>query len=225
MNGMCHRLVFLGAPGSGKGTQAALVSGKLGIPQISTGDILREEIRRGTSTGLNASAYMTSGLLVPDETVIEIVKTRLQKQDCENGFILDGFPRNLHQAETLDRYQVAIDKVLVLDVKNEILLRRLSGRRICSQCNAMFHVVYNPPAKAEICDFCGGSLMTRNDDDVQTAAKRIRLYHEETGPVIAYYEKHPSIICTRIDAGQDDHETPDIIAERITEALNQECFR
>lgn len=225
MNDVCHRLIFLGAPGSGKGTQASLASEKLGIPQISTGDILREEIRKGTSTGQNASTYMTAGLLVPDETVIEIVKTRLQKQDCQNGFILDGFPRNLHQAETLDRFQVSIDQVLVLDVKDEILLRRLSGRRICSHCKAMFHMVYNPPVKEGFCDVCGGSLMTRKDDDVQTAAKRIRLYHEETAPVIAYYENHPSITFTRVNAGQNDNETPDIIAKRIANALNQECFR
>ncbi|MGB3976092.1 MAG: adenylate kinase [bacterium] len=225
MQNTCHRFIFLGAPGSGKGTQADLLSRQFGIPKISTGDIFREEIKNGSSIGKKASDYIVAGLLVPDEIVIQIVKNRLQKPDCENGFILDGFPRNVLQAKALDQNRIKIDQVLVLDVNDDVLLRRLSGRRICSQCGSMYHLSYNSPAKTNICDACGGALVIRKDDDIDTAAARIRLYHKETAPVIEYYLKHPTTKCSRINAGQHDHETPDLVAERIAKVLNQECFK
>ena len=221
----CHRFIFLGAPGSGKGTQADYLSRKFGIPKISTGDIFRQEIKNGSSIGKKAADYITAGLFVPDDIVIQIVKNRLQDKDCQNGFILDGFPRTVTQAKALDINQVKIDQVLVLDVEDEVVLKRLSGRRICSKCGAMYHMSFNSPAQDNICDACGGSLIIRKDDDIETAAARIRLYHKETAPVIDFYQKHPTIKCFRINAGQHDNETPDIVAERIAKVLSQECFK
>ncbi len=218
-----HRIIILGAPGSGKGTQSVLISRKLNIPQISTGDILREEIREGSAVGKEAYRLVSEGKLVPDDMVIEIVEQRLKRDDCRNGYILDGFPRTVTQAQALDQHQIPIDFALFLDVDEGVILRRLAGRRVCSSCNAMFHIDFNPPQKKEdTCDKCGGSLVIRKDDEESTIRRRIRIYHDQTAPVIHYYQKHPTIRCHRIDAGHSDQDTPDVVAERISQILNRE---
>ncbi|MBN1879938.1 adenylate kinase [bacterium] len=220
-----HRIILLGPPGSGKGTQAMLLSRDLNIPQISTGDILREEINIGSSIGMAAGQIVSSGQLVPDNIVIEIVKKRLIADDCQQGFILDGFPRTLAQAQAIDTHQIGIDQALFLDVVDALILKRLSGRRVCSKCNSMFHVHYNPPKQVGICDRCGGDLVIRKDDEESTIRKRIAVYHQQTAPVIEYYQKHPSICCHRIDAGSTDLDTPETIAARIRDVLYQEQTR
>lgn len=166
------RLILLGAPGAGKGTQAEYLSKRFSIPHISTGDILRENVKNETELGKKAKEYMDKGLLVPDEIVIEIVKDRLSKEDCKNGFLLDGFPRTIAQAEALDKVLEElgqkIDKVLNIEVPDEKILERMSGRRICKNCGASFHVIYRPPQKEGVCDVCGGELYQREDDKEET---------------------------------------------------------
>ncbi|BCS80855.1 adenylate kinase [Anaerocellum diazotrophicum] len=186
------RLILLGAPGAGKGTQAEFLSKRFSIPHISTGDILRENVKNETDLGKKAKEYMDKGLLVPDEIVIEIVKDRLSKEDCKNGFLLDGFPRTIAQAEALDKVLEEIgqkiDKVLSIEVPDEKILERMSGRRICKNCGASFHVIYRPPQKEGVCDVCGGELYQREDDKEETVKKRLEVYHAQTQPVIDYYK-------------------------------------
>lgn len=185
------RLILLGAPGAGKGTQAEYLSKRFSIPHISTGDILRENVKNETELGKKAKEYMDKGLLVPDEIVIEIVKDRLSKEDCKSGFLLDGFPRTIAQAEALDKVLQdigqKIDKVLNIEVPDEKILERMSGRRICKNCGASFHVIYRPPKKEGICDVCGGELYQREDDKEETVKKRLEVYHAQTQPLIDYY--------------------------------------
>lgn len=185
------RLIILGAPGAGKGTQAEFLSQKFGIAHISTGDILRENVKNQTELGLKAKEYMDNGLLVPDELVIEIVKDRLKKDDCKNGFLLDGFPRTIAQAEALERVLAElgqrIDKVLNIEVSDEKILERMSGRRICKNCGASFHIIYRPPKREGICDVCGGELYQRDDDKEETVRKRLEVYHAQTQPLIDFY--------------------------------------
>jgi adenylate kinase len=218
-----HKMVFLGAPGAGKGTQAKRISECLGIPQISTGDILRSEIKNQSNIGMSAAEFITNGSLVPDHIVIQIVKKRLQKDDCNNGYILDGFPRNLEQARAMDRENIDLSKVIVFDADDDVLLRRLSGRRVCSRCNAMFHLVYKPPEEAGVCDFCKSELITRKDDEPETIAHRIMVYRKQTAPLIEYYQNHSSITCLRIDAGKTQYDTPDIVLKRLLQVLAEEC--
>ncbi|ADQ05014.1 adenylate kinase [Caldicellulosiruptor owensensis OL] len=186
------RLILLGAPGAGKGTQAEYLSKRFSIPHISTGDILRENVKNETELGKKAKEYMDKGLLVPDEIVIEIVKDRIAKEDCKNGFLLDGFPRTIAQAEALDRVLQElgqkIDKVLNIEVPDEKILERMSGRRICKNCGASFHIIYRPPQKEGICDICGGELYQREDDKEETVKKRLEVYHAQTQPLIDYYK-------------------------------------
>ncbi|ADQ06751.1 adenylate kinase [Caldicellulosiruptor hydrothermalis 108] len=186
------RLILLGAPGAGKGTQAEYLSKRFSIPHISTGDILRENVKNETELGKKAKEYMDKGLLVPDEIVIEIVKDRLSKEDCKNGFLLDGFPRTIAQAEALDKVLQElgqkIDKVLNIEVPDEKILERMSGRRICKNCGASFHVIYRPPQKEGVCDVCGGELYQREDDKEETVKKRLEVYHAQTQPLIDYYK-------------------------------------
>ncbi|ACM60819.1 adenylate kinase [Caldicellulosiruptor bescii] len=186
------RLILLGAPGAGKGTQAEYLSKRFSIPHISTGDILRENVKNETELGKKAKEYMDKGLLVPDEIVIEIVKDRLSKEDCKNGFLLDGFPRTIAQAEALDKVLEElgqkIDKVLNIEVPDEKILERMSGRRICKNCGASFHVIYRPPQKEGVCDVCGGELYQREDDKEETVKKRLEVYHAQTQPLIDYYK-------------------------------------
>ncbi len=183
------KIIFFGAPGAGKGTQAEIVSEKLSIPAVSTGAIIREAIKNGTEMGLSAKSYIEQGALVPDEVVIGIIKDRLSEKDCENGFILDGFPRTVPQAEALTAMGVAIDVVLNIEVADERIVTRMSGRRTCPGCGATFHVVYKPSEKGDVCDKCGAELTIRKDDDPAVVLSRLETYHKETEPLKDYYEK------------------------------------
>ena len=182
------KIIFLGAPGAGKGTQAEKVAAKLNIPTISTGAIIRSALKEGTEMGLAAKAFIEAGKLVPDDVVIGIIKERLAENDCQNGFILDGFPRTIAQAEALDAMGIAIDLVVNIFVSDETIVERMSGRRVCAACGATFHTVYNPSAKGEVCDKCGMELTIRKDDKPEVVADRLRVYHAETEPLERYYD-------------------------------------
>ncbi|MDO3379096.1 adenylate kinase [Geoalkalibacter halelectricus] len=185
------KLILLGPPGAGKGTQAKMLTERFGIPQISTGDILRAAVAAGTEMGLKAKSYMDRGALVPDEVVIGIVRDRLQEPDCDKGFILDGFPRTVPQADALGKelsaMGKALDAVVSLTVDEEALVERLTGRRTCSGCGRGFHVQFDPPAVASVCDGCGGALVQRDDDREETIRNRLKVYGEQTAPLIDYY--------------------------------------
>lgn len=176
----------MGAPGAGKGTQSAKISERFNIPAIATGDILRAAIKAGTELGLSAKSYIDAGKLVPDEVVIGIIKDYLSTDACKNGFILDGFPRSIPQAEALDAMGVKIDTVLSIEVPDEKIIARMSGRRVCS-CGASYHVEFNPPCKENVCDKCGAQLYIRADDNAETVAKRLETYHAQTEPLKDYY--------------------------------------
>lgn len=186
------RIILLGPPGAGKGTQAAKICERYKIPHISTGDIFRQNIKEGTELGLKANEYMSKGELVPDNLVLEIVEKRLVEDDCTNGFLLDGFPRTVYQAEQLDRFldqdNHSITKVLEIDVDKEILKTRLIGRRVCRNCGATYHVINMPPEKEGICDICGGELYQRADDTAATVENRLDVYNTQTAPLVEYYE-------------------------------------
>jgi len=186
-------IVLLGPPGAGKGTQAKRMIERYGIPQISTGDMLRAAVAEKTALGLEAQKYMDAGQLVPDSVVVGLVKERIQKDDCKKGYMLDGFPRNVSQAETLDKMLSElgqkIDHVVCIEVPEEELIQRLTGRRTCRKCGAGYHVMFDPPKKEGVCDKCGGELYQRDDDNVQTVTSRLKVYKEQTEPLIAYYEK------------------------------------
>ena len=181
------RLILLGAPGAGKGTQAEIFSKKLNIPTISTGNILRAAMKNGTPVGLKAKEYVESGKLVPDEVVIGIVQERLAEPDCANGYILDGMPRTIPQAEALEKCGIDIDCALSIEVSDETIVERMSGRRTCADCSATFHVVSNPPKVEGKCDFCGGELTIRKDDKPETVKARLATYHAETEPLKEFY--------------------------------------
>lgn len=185
------RMVFLGAPGAGKGTQARLIAETHGIPQISTGDILRAAVREGTPLGREAQGYMERGELVPDAVMVGLIRERLSCADCAKGFILDGFPRTMEQAAALDALLGELEKPLThvfdVEVPREELLTRLTGRRVCRNCSASFHVAFNPPQAEGICDHCGGELFQRADDNAQTVGKRLDVYVEQTRPLTEYY--------------------------------------
>lgn len=183
------KIILLGAPGAGKGTQAEVISQKLNIPSLSTGNMLREAQKKGTPLGQQAKSYMESGQLVPDELVIGIIKERMAQPDCVGGFILDGFPRTVAQAEALDQMGVAIDRVIEIDVPDEAIVTRMSGRRVCEGCGASYHLTHNPPAAEGVCDKCGGKLVTRKDDDPKTVQQRLETYHRQTQPLVDYYQK------------------------------------
>ncbi len=183
------KLILLGAPGAGKGTQAEVIMDHLNIPAISTGNIIREALKNGTEVGLKAKSYMDAGKLVPDEVVIEIIKERLAKDDCKNGFILDGFPRTVPQAEALDAMGIAIDKVVDIEVADEKIAQRLGGRRVCSNCGASYHTEYKPSKVEGVCDKCGGPTVQRKDDEPATVLDRLKVYHEQTEPLKDYYAK------------------------------------
>lgn len=183
------KLIFLGAPGAGKGTQAEKVSEKLGIPTISTGNIIREALKNKTEMGLKAQSFIEAGKLVPDEVVIGIIKDRLANDDCQNGFILDGFPRTIPQAEALDTMGIAIDRVIDIEVADEKIVQRMSGRRVCPDCGASYHIEYKKPAKEGVCNACGASLVIRKDDKPEVVLDRLSVYHEQTEPLKDYYGK------------------------------------
>ena len=182
------KLILLGAPGAGKGTQAEIISDHLQIPTISTGNIIREALKSGTEMGLKAKSFMDAGQLVPDEVVIGIIQDRLAKEDCQNGFILDGFPRTIPQAEALDRMGIIIDRVIDIEVADETITRRVSGRRVCPGCGSTYHLDYKKPAVEGVCDRCGDTLVQRKDDQPETVLDRLKVYHEQTEPLKDYYE-------------------------------------
>ncbi|WP_058485946.1 adenylate kinase [Defluviitalea phaphyphila] len=211
------RIIMLGAPGAGKGTQALLLSKKFNIPQISTGDIFRMHIKNKTELGKKAKEYMDKGLLVPDDLVVEIVKNRLIEEDCKNGFILDGFPRTIPQAEELDKaleeMGIKLDKAINVNVPDDNIIVRMAGRRVCKKCGASYHIKYNKPSQEGICDECGSNLVQRDDDKEETVKKRLNVYHEQTRPLIEYYEKM-GILLTVDGVGDVDE-----INNRIQKAL------
>ena len=195
------KLILLGAPGAGKGTQAEVICDALKIPAISTGNIIRDALAKGTEMGLKAKSFIDAGQLVPDEVVIGIIKDRLAKDDCANGFILDGFPRTIPQAEALDSMGVTIDRVISIEVADENIVRRMSGRRVCKACGSSYHLEYKKPAKDGVCNACSGELVQRKDDHPDTVLDRLHVYHEQTEPLKDYYEKKGIL---RIVVGQEE---------------------
>jgi len=204
------RMVILGAPGAGKGTQAKTISEKLGIPHISTGDIFRSNIKESTPLGIKSKVYIDKGKLVPDELTVEIVKDRLDNADCANGFILDGFPRTIPQAEYLDKVlsemNMKLDVALLIDVKDEDIIERLSGRRVCTNCGMTYNVVFNPSKFEGICDVCNSPAILRADDEAETVLNRLETYHKQTQPLIRYYEKECKLKVAK-GAGEVDETT------------------
>ena len=188
------RLILLGAPGAGKGTQAEIISEKYNIPTISTGNIIRAALKNGTEMGLKAKAYIDSGRLVPDDVVIGIIKERLADADCQNGFILDGFPRTIPQAEALDQMGIAVDAALSIEVSDREIVKRMSGRRVCEKCGASYHIEFKKPTKDGVCDTCGGALVIRKDDEPDTVLDRLDIYHKQTEPLKSYYDTQGKLI-------------------------------
>ena len=195
------KLILLGAPGAGKGTQAEKIVDKFGIPAISTGNILRAAVKDGTEMGLKAKSFMDAGQLVPDEVVIGIIKDRLKEKDCENGFILDGFPRTIPQAQALEDAGIEIDKVVDIEVPDEKITKRMSGRRVCAKCANSYHVEYKKPQTDGVCDACGGELIQRKDDAPETVQARLVEYHEMTEPLKDFYQNLGKIV---IVEGQEE---------------------
>ncbi len=199
------RLMLLGPPGAGKGTQAESISKEFDIPHISTGDIFRENIKQGTELGRKAQSYMNQGLLVPDELVVDLVKDRLLKDDCKKGFLLDGFPRTIPQADALNaelsKMEKKLDRAINIQVKKEVLIERAVGRRVCKVCGAAFHIKFKPSEIEGVCDRCGGELQQRKDDLEETVIKRIEVYLEQTEPLIEYYSQKG--ILMNIDGEQE----------------------
>lgn len=187
------KIIMLGAPGAGKGTQAKMIADKYGVPHISTGDIFRANIKNGTELGMEAKKYMDQGLLVPDELTVKILLDRVSQPDCKNGYVLDGFPRTIPQAEVLDEALAelgeSIDYAIDVDVPDENIVKRMSGRRACVSCGATYHVVHVPPKKEGICDRCGSELILRDDDKPETVKNRLDVYHKQTQPLIDFYTK------------------------------------
>ncbi len=208
------KIVMMGAPGAGKGTQAQKIAEKYGLPQISTGDIFRANIKEGTLLGNEAKTYMDEGLLVPDELVNSLVADRITKDDCKDGYILDGYPRSIAQAEALDKELAdkgeKLDYAINIDVPDENIINRMSGRRVCLKCGATYHIEFNPPKVEGICDECGSKLVQRDDDKPETVKERLDVYHEETQPLIDYYEKEG--ILRTVDGTQDIN---DVFAEIV----------
>lgn len=210
------KLILLGAPGAGKGTQAKWISKEYGLPHISTGDILRQNVKEGTELGKEAKKYMDAGKLVPDELIIGMVKDRLAQDDCKNGFILDGFPRTIKQAEELEKI-TDIDAVLNIYVPFEKLIERITGRRSCPKCGAVYHIKYNPPKKEGICDACGTPLIQRDDDKEETVKKRLETYEEQTAPLIDYYEKKGKLIT--VEGQEEIEDTKRLVNEALKSIL------
>ena len=211
------KIIMLGAPGAGKGTQAKMLAGKYGIPHISTGDIFRMNIKNNTELGKKAKSYMDAGELVPDELTVDLVIDRIKEKDCMNGFILDGFPRNMTQAEALDyalnNQNEKIDYAINVDVPDENIIERMSGRRACLNCGATYHIVNLPSKKEGICDVCGEKLVLREDDKPETVKKRLQVYHEQTQPLIDYYNKKEALLT--VDGTKDIQ----VVFDEITAVL------
>ena len=195
------KLILLGAPGAGKGTQAEIISEKYTIPTISTGNIIRAALKNGTEMGLKAKAFIEAGELVPDEVVIGIIKERLAEDDCQNGYILDGFPRTIPQAEALDELGFDIDVALSIEVADSEIVKRMSGRRVCEKCGASYHTEYKKPTVEGVCNFCEGALVIRKDDEPETVLNRLNVYHEQTEPLKDYYKSCGKLLMVE---GQDE---------------------
>ncbi|CEP41882.1 adenylate kinase [[Clostridium] sordellii] len=214
------RIILLGPPGAGKGTQAAGIVEKYNIPHISTGDIFRKNIKEGTELGKKAKGFIDQGLLVPDELTVGLVTDRISQPDCKNGFMLDGFPRNVAQAQHLDKYLkevgISLDKVVNIEVDKDILVGRAVGRRICKSCGATYHVEFNPPKVDGVCDVCGGELYQRADDNEETVSKRIQVYLDETKPLVNYYSQEGII------ANINGQQSIDKVFSDIVNALGSE---
>ncbi len=210
------QLILMGAPGAGKGTQAAFITNKFGIPSISTGDILRGAVKAGTELGLRAKSFMDSGALVPDEIIINLIKDYIASDACKNGFILDGFPRSIPQAQALADLGVKIDCCLSIEVPDEAIVARMSGRRICSGCGASYHVVTLRPKVENVCDKCGASLYVRDDDAPETVLKRLGTYHAQTEPLKEFYGKLGLLKTV------DGHRPVEVVSEEINRLL-AEC--
>ena len=187
------RLILLGAPGAGKGTQAEILSRLLDIPTISTGNILRAAMKNGTAVGLKAKEYVDAGKLVPDDVIIGIIQERLAESDCAKGYILDGVPRTIPQAEAMEKMGIVIDCALSIEVDDQVIIDRMSGRRTCKDCSQTFHIVSNPPKQDGICDFCGGELSIRKDDAPETVKSRLETYHRDTEPLKAFYAQREKL--------------------------------
>ena len=207
------KIILLGAPGAGKGTQAEVICNRYNIPAISTGNIIREALKTGTEMGLKAKSYMESGALVPDEVVIGIIKERIVKDDCKDGFILDGFPRTIPQAEALDKMGIVIDKVIDIEVPYEKIINRMSGRRVCEKCGASYHLEYKKPKVEGICDACSGTLIQRKDDHPDTVKSRLDVYHSETEPLKDYYEKQGKL--TVVEGQEEIEDTTRLLIEAL----------
>jgi adenylate kinase len=207
------RLILLGAPGVGKGTQANKISIEYGIPKISTGDILRNAVKNKTSLGIEAEKYMNTGKLVPDEVIIGIIKQRLEEEDCFNGFVLDGFPRTVQQADGLEKLGIEIDIVIAIEVSEDIIMERLLARRICNKCHSDFNILTNPPIKNNICDICGGKLILRADDNEEVIKNRLKIYQELTSPLKKHYEN------LNLLHNIDGNKIPDEVFEHIKKYL------
>lgn len=188
------KLILLGPPGAGKGTQAEILSKHLDIPTISTGNILRAAVKAGTPTGLLAREYINAGKLVPDDVIMGIIKERLAQDDCKKGYILDGVPRTIPQAEAMEAMDIIIDKVLSIEIEDEVIVSRLSGRRTCRNCGRTYHMVFNPPCLEDKCDYCGGELKVRTDDTPETVRARLLIFHAETKPLKLFYEKRGKLV-------------------------------
>ncbi len=191
------KLILLGAPGAGKGTQAEFISEKCNIPTISTGNIIRAALKNGTEMGKVAKSYIDAGELVPDKVVIGIVKERLGEDDCANGYILDGFPRTIPQAEALDQMGDTVDTVLSIEVDDAEIVKRMSGRRVCEKCGTSYHTEFKIPEKEGICNLCGGNLVIRKDDEPATVLNRLEVYHQQTEPLMAYYKAQGKLISVK----------------------------
>ena len=210
---MGMKLILLGAPGAGKGTQAEVLCQKLGIPTISTGNILRAAIQEGTPVGLQAKSFMDAGKLVPDEVIIQIVAQRIAQSDCAEGFILDGVPRTIAQAEALDAAGVRFDRVLSLEITDQEIEERMSGRRVCSKCGASFHIHARPTKVEGVCDNCGGPVVQRDDDKPETVRHRLEVYHQQTEPLKDYYQAKGLLTLV------DNRPTIEAATQAIMEAL------
>jgi len=213
------RIIMLGAPGAGKGTQAKKITARYSIPHISTGDIFRANIKNGTELGKKAKTYMDQGLLVPDELVVDLVVDRVNQDDCANGYVLDGFPRTIPQAEALDKALTemgqSIDYAINVEVPDENIVQRMSGRRACVNCGATYHIVYAPTKKENVCDTCEGELILRDDDKPETVQKRLNVYHEQTQPLIDYYTEQDKLV--EVDGTIDIEKVFDAIVKILGE--------
>lgn len=209
------RIILLGAPGAGKGTQAEIISETYKIPTVSTGNIIRAALENGTEMGLKAKAYTEKGELVPDEVVIGIIKERLAENDCKNGFILDGFPRTIPQAEALENMNIAIDAALSIEVEDSKIVKRMSGRRVCEKCGASYHTEYKKPAQEGVCNSCGGKLIIRKDDEPETVLNRLKVFHEQTEPLKDFYKAKGKLLL--VEGQEDVKDTTALVLKTLSE--------